>query len=123
MHFLPTPLNPLWVKITPMEITPMKKNSNQIHGLSKGCLGIIFYFFSTKTVATGPEKVIGVVVLLNNLPIYNILFKYFNLIGLWALINEFLTVKGTVVMVGIPICSLWHMTSIRKASIFQQLVT
>ena len=65
MHFLPTPLNPLWVKITPMEITPMKKTSHQIHGLSKGCLGINIFLFPTKTVATGPEKVIGVVVPLN----------------------------------------------------------
>ena len=60
MHFLASPLNPLWVKITPMEITPMKKTSHQIHGLSKGCLGI-YIFFSDKTVATGGEKVIGAV--------------------------------------------------------------
>ena len=52
--------------ITPMEITPMKKTSDQIHGLYKGCLGIYIYIFPTKTVATGPEKVIGVVVPLNS---------------------------------------------------------
>ena len=62
MHFQTSPLNPLWVKITPMEITPMKKTLHQNHGLSKGCLGIIFYLFTTKTVATGHEKVIGVAV-------------------------------------------------------------
>ena len=65
MHFQTSPLNPLWVKITPMEITPMKKTSDQIHGLYKGCLGIYIYIFPTKTVATGPEKVIGVAVPLN----------------------------------------------------------
>ena len=39
---------------------------------------------------------------INILPIYNIFFKYFTIIGLWALINEFLTVKGTAAKVGIP---------------------
>ena len=39
-----------------MEITPMVKTSYQINGLSKGCLGITYYFVSTKTVATGGEK-------------------------------------------------------------------
>ena len=40
----------------------MKKTLHQNHGLSKGSLGIIFYLFTTKTVATGHEKVIGVAV-------------------------------------------------------------
>ena len=48
------------VKITPMEITPMAKTLYQIHGLSKGCLGITCYFKTTKTVATGAEKSSGV---------------------------------------------------------------
>ena len=39
-----------------MEITPMVKTSYQINGLSKGCLGITYYFVSTKTVATGGKK-------------------------------------------------------------------
>ena len=43
-----------------MEITPMAKTSYQVHGLSKGCLGITYYFISTKTVATGGEKPVAV---------------------------------------------------------------
>ena len=39
---------------------------------------------------------------INGLPKYNIFLKYFTLIGLWDLMNEILTVKGTVAKVGIP---------------------
>ena len=39
-----------------MEITPMEKTSNQIHGLSKCYLGITYYLSTPKTVATGHEK-------------------------------------------------------------------
>ena len=43
----------------------MAKTLYQVHGVSKWCLGITYYFISTKTVATGGEKSISTVGLLN----------------------------------------------------------
>ena len=52
---------------------------------------------------------------INGLPIYNIFFKYFTLIGLWDFFNEKVTVKGTVHKVGIHCAPLWKMTKVRTA--------
>ena len=60
---------------------------------------------------------------INSLPIYTIFILIFTLIGLWALINEFLTVKVHAALVIIPICSPWHESSIRKEPVLLQLVT
>ena len=52
---------------------------------------------------------------INTLHIYKIFFKYFTLIGLWTLLNDKFTVKGTVHRVGIHCAPIWQMTNVRKA--------
>ena len=52
---------------------------------------------------------------INGLPIYNIFFKYFTLIGLWDFFNKKVAVKGTVHMGGYSLCTLWEYHQCQKS--------